>query len=198
MSSINHSWPFSCKVLAAACALGILVLSLSAQDPPAGKGVEEDPFSKKAGPGEAKEGPEVKTTFDRGRVQALINQDPLILRHLRESNPTTPEQLINAAEITLKVGSLAECKAFLKKFLEAKPDEATLAGIAARHGTELLLRLNRQKELQPEGKQAAMAILTAADKVVKDPARITRLINELGTLIRANGKSPPTTWRRPG
>ena len=55
-----------------------------------------------------------------------------------------------------------------------------MAGIAARRGSEILLRLARQKEVQPEGKQVAMAILAAADKAVKDPARITRLINELG------------------
>ena len=176
----THPWPFSFKVLAAACALGIVALTLAAQDPPAEKGAAEDPFGKKGDAKGAKEGPEPKSAFDRNRVQAITNQDPLILRHLRESNPTTPEQLIVAAEITLNFGSLEECKAFLKKFLEAKPDEATMAGIAARRGSEILLRLARQKELQPEGKQAAMAILAAADKAVKDPARITRLINELG------------------
>ncbi len=178
MSLSTYNWPFSFKV-AAACALGIVAISLAAQDPPGDKGGAEDPFSKKGDKG-AKEGPEVKTTFDRGRVQSLINQDPLILRHLRESNPTTPEQLIAAAEITLNFGSFAECKAFLKKFLDAKPDEATMAGIAARRGSDILLRLGRNKEVQPEGKQVAMAVLTAADKAVKDPARITRLINELG------------------
>ena len=125
----THSWPFPFKVLAAACALGVVALTLAAQDPPADKGAGEDPFGKKGDAKGAKEGPEPKTASDRSRVQALINQDPLILRHLRESNPTTPEQLIVAAEITLNFGSLAECQAFLKKFLEAKPDEATMAGI---------------------------------------------------------------------
>ncbi len=181
MSLFTHPWPFSLKVAVAVCALGIVALSLAAQDPPAGKAVEEDPFGKKA-PGDkgAKEGPEVKTTFDRTRIQGLINQDPLILRHLRESNPTTPEQLMVAAEITLKVESFAECKAFLKKFLETKADDATMAGIAARRGSEILLRLSRHKDVQPEGKQVALAVLTAADRVVKDPARIDRLIVELG------------------
>src|SRR5687768_17122632 len=108
MSRSTYPCPFALQVVAAACALGIIAYSLAAQDPPAGKGVEEDPFDKKA-PGDkgAKEGPEVKTTFDRTRIQGLLNQDPLILRHLRESNPTTPEQLMVAAEITLKVESFA-------------------------------------------------------------------------------------------
>ncbi|MGI8981354.1 MAG: HEAT repeat domain-containing protein [Pirellulaceae bacterium] len=181
MTLFAHPWPFALKIVAATCALGIVALSLAAQDPPAGKGADEDPFGKKA-PGDkgAKEGPEVKTTFDRTRIQGLLNQDPLILRHLRESSPTTPDQLMMAAEITLKVESFAECKAYLKKFLEAKPDDATMAGIAARRGSEILLRLSRHKDVQPEGKQVAMAVLTAADKVVKDPARIDRLIVELG------------------
>ncbi|MCE9527160.1 MAG: hypothetical protein K8R36_14025, partial [Planctomycetales bacterium] len=180
MSPSTHSWPFAFKVVAAACALGIVALTLSAQDPPAGKAGGEDPFDKKAGGKGPKEGPETKTTFDRARIEGMIRQDPLVLRHMRESNPTTPEQLIGAAEIALNFESFAECKAFLKKFLEAKPDDATMAGIAARRGSEILFRLSRQKEVQPEGKQVAMAVLTGADKVAKDPARITALVNQLG------------------
>lgn len=180
MSPSTHSWPFTFKVFAAACAMGIVALSLAAQDPPAGAGVDEDPFGKKAGDKGAKDGSDGKSAFDRARVEGMIRQDPLVLRHLRESNPTTPEQLLNAAEITLNFESFAECKSFLKKFLEAKPDDATMAGIAARRGSEILFRLAGRKEVQPEGKQVAFAVLTAADKVVKDPARITALINQLG------------------
>ena len=172
----TNSWPF--KVLVAAGALGILALSLAAQDPPAGKAPEDDPFGKKAD-GEKKEAPEVKSTINRDRIMELLRQDPLVLRHLRESNPTTPEQLIAAAEITLNFESFAACKAFLQKFLDAKPDDTTMAGIAARRGSEIFFRLAKHKDVQPEGKQVAMAVLTAADKVVKDPARITRLITEL-------------------
>lgn len=179
MSLSTHSWPFTFKVFAAACAMGIVALSLAAQDPPAGAGVDEDPFGKKGGGKGAAEAPDGKTTFDRARVEGVIRQDALVLRHLRESNPTTPEQLLEAAEITLNYESFDECKSFLKKFLEAKADDATMAGIAARRGSDILLRLGRQKEVQPEGKQVAMAVLTAADKVVKDPARITALINQL-------------------
>ncbi|MFN0019148.1 MAG: HEAT repeat domain-containing protein [Pirellulaceae bacterium] len=180
MSTSTHPWPFAFKVFAAACALGIVALTLSAQDPPAGKAGGDDPFDRKAGGKGPKEGPETKTSFDRARIEGMIRQDPLVLRHMRESNPTTPEQLIGAAEISLNLQSFAECKAFLKKFLEAKPDDATMAGIAARRGSEILFRLSRQKEVQPEGKQVAMAVLTGADKVAKDPARITALINQLG------------------
>jgi hypothetical protein len=177
----NHIWPFSLKVASAACVLGIVAFSLAAQDPPADKGAIDDPFGKKAADDKgAKEGPDVKAAIDRDRIQGAINQDPLILRHLRESNPTTAEQLLVAAEITLNLESFAECKAFLKKFLEAKPDDNTLAGVAAQRGSEILLRLSRHKDVQPEGKLVSMAVLTAADKVVKDPARIARLINELG------------------
>ena len=75
MFPTTHPWPFSLKVAAAACALGVIAFSLAAQDPPAGKAVVEDPFGKKA-PGDkgAKEGPEVKTTFDRTRIQGLARQ----------------------------------------------------------------------------------------------------------------------------
>lgn len=174
--SAPHTWPFPLKIFAAACAVGILALSLAAQDPPAGA-PEEDPFGKKGE--EPKAAPEVKATIIRRRSEEMLRQDPLVLRHLRDSNPTTPEQLIAAAEITLNYESFAECKVFLKKFLDAKPDDATMAGIVARRGGELFLRLAKQKDVQPEGKMVAMAVMTAADKVAKDPARIARLIAEL-------------------
>jgi hypothetical protein len=60
-------WPFSFKVFAAACALGIVALTLAAQDPPAEKGAAEDPFGKKGDAKGAKEGPEPKSAFDRNR-----------------------------------------------------------------------------------------------------------------------------------
>jgi hypothetical protein len=163
----------------AACALGALALSLAAQDPPAAKAPEADPFGKAAVEKGSKEAEKI-STLERNRRQALLDNEPLTLRHLRETDPTTPEQLIVAAEITLNFGALPECKEYLKKFLAAKPDDATMSGIAARRGSDIFLRLAHQKEVQPEGKQVSMAVLAAADKVAKDPARITGLINSLG------------------
>jgi hypothetical protein len=179
MSHSTHHWPFPLKILAAAGALGILALTLAAQDPPAAKEPDADPFGKKAEDKGDKDGA-AESTLERNRRMALLENEPLTLKYLRETNPTTPEQLIVAAEITLNFGALPDCQAYLKRFLEAKPDDATMAGIAARRGSEILLRIARQKEIQPEGKQVAMAILTAADKVAKDPARIAGLINALG------------------
>ena len=114
----TQPWPFSFKVFAAACALGVVALTLAAQDPPAEKGAAEDPFGKKGDAKGAKEGPEPKSAFDRNRVQAITNQDPLILRHLRESNPTTPEQLTDtlaAADVKLPADVLAACNEVSKE-----------------------------------------------------------------------------------
>src|SRR3954466_5981444 len=153
MTHLSTSWPFHQKVLAAACALGIAALSLAGAQDPAAKAPADDPFGKKAdGPKDAKDAKgtiEAKAALDRNRIRELLKEDPLALRHVRESNPTTPEQLAKAAEIALNFDSVAESKEYLKKFLEAKPDDATLASLAVRLGSDLFLRLRSEKEIQP-------------------------------------------------
>src|SRR5262245_31033642 len=84
---------------------------------------------------------------------AISEPKPLLLQYLDEHKPTSPEQFLKAAEITLNIGRADECKKYLVQFLEAKPEAATLAEAGRKFGPAFFLRLQREKDIQPEGSQ---------------------------------------------
>ena len=144
--------------------------------PPAGAapmpmGGETDPF----GAGGAKPG------VPAGPAAApidLTKPEPLVIRQLRESNPTTPAELMQAAQATLQFGRPDETKRYLAKLIASTPAENVLAPLSRDFG-DFLFQLLREKQLQPEGKQVADAIQAAALKEVQDPGRIDALIAQL-------------------
>jgi hypothetical protein len=106
--------------------------------------------------------------------------DPLPIRLLRDSNPTTPLDLLRAAELTLEFARPDETKRYLAKLLAATPTDETLAPLAGRF-PDLLFRLAQQKDIQPEGKQAADLIRAAAQRIALDPQRMNSLIDRLSS-----------------
>jgi len=103
---------------------------------------------------------------------------PLAIQILRDSNPTTPEALLRAAEATYQLGVLDESKRYLASLLAAKPADDVLAPLAGKYG-EFLLQMARTKELQPEGQQVSDTIQAAAKRVAENLERIAALIPQL-------------------
>jgi len=136
-----------------------------------------------AGPAAAAPAPagaKAKTKSKSRLVPGIEEKKPLILEYLDENKPTTPEQFLKAAEITLNSGYPDECKKYLASFLAARPDEAALAALGSKLGPAFFFRLQREKEIQPEGTDTATFVLDALSNQARDPARIARLIAELG------------------
>src|SRR5438094_5832920 len=132
---------------------------------------QEDPFSaapKPAAPAAAK--PPVAAESGK--------PEPLAIQLLRASNPQTPRELLQAAQSALQYGRPDETKRYLAKLLADKPADATLAPLTAQFA-DFLLQLDRTKELEPEGKQAAELIYSAARRIVESPERIAAAISQL-------------------
>jgi hypothetical protein len=108
----------------------------------------------------------------------LTKREPLVIRQIRDSNPTTPAELMKAAQATQQFGRPDETRRYLAKLIASTPAENLLAPLARDFG-DFLLRLLREKEVQPEGKQVADAIGVAAQKELQDPGRIDALIAQL-------------------
>ncbi len=106
--------------------------------------------------------------------------EPLALQQLRESNPTTPTQLMHAAEAAYRFGRPDETKRYLGLLIESRPTSEAIAPLT-RDFADLLLRLAREPQVQPEGKQVADAVFGAAEKVARDPARIVALVPQLAS-----------------
>jgi hypothetical protein len=151
----------------------VAICAVPAQEPAAapqagGKG-EPDPFGAGAKPaGKAK----------AEAAAELAKPEPFAIQVLRDSNPTTPLELLRAAQAVLQYGRPDECKRYLAKFVASKAADEAMAPLTERFG-DFLFRLARDKDVQPEGKQAADLILAAAQRAVQNPDRIDALIRQL-------------------
>lgn len=153
------------KVFVALVALlpAALLARLPAQDP-------ADPFGN-AKPANAKTAEPVTP----------LAQEPLVIRQIRESNPTSAEALLQAAEAVYRFGRPDECKRYLAKFVALRADDAVLAPLLRRFGDKLMLEFTQDPKLQPEGAQTAEKLLQAARRVAVDPARIDNALKQLGS-----------------
>jgi hypothetical protein len=109
-----------------------------------------------------------------------LEREPLVIELLRASNPTSPEQLISAAQTAFQFGRPDEAKKSLARLLADKPADDVLAPLTARFGN-FLLQIGAAKDLQPEGKQVAEIVFAAAQRVAHDQTRIESAIAKLNS-----------------
>ncbi|MEW4563568.1 hypothetical protein AB1K70_13630 [Bremerella sp. JC770] len=105
--------------------------------------------------------------------------DTAAIQALKESNPTTAEQLVNAAILSADLGRSDLAKGYLKKLIENDPAEDEVLAAQQKLGTGRIFRLQSIEAIQPEGAQAATLLLTKLDKYFKDPARLNQLVDQL-------------------
>lgn len=174
---ITPTSPPHVALLGAAAILATCWLQAVAQEDPFAVPADDapkaaaDPFGavdagakgdEKAEPAETRRGPE-----------------PAVILQIRESTPTTPSELAAAAEAVLAFGRPDEAKVYLGKLIAARPTSEALAPLANELAGSTLTRFATEPQIQPEGKRVADAILAAAEKVTRDPARIIALVPEL-------------------
>lgn len=178
----NPTKPLPAALLGAAAMFVASWLPVAAQDDPFGAPAADapkaaaDPFG--AGPedADADAGKERMTGAKPAPPLVARGPEPAAVLQIRESNPTTPSQLVSAAETTLAFGRPDEAKRYLAQLIAAKPDPEALAPLATEFAGPTLIRFASDPQVQPEGKQVAEAILASAQKVARDPARILALV----------------------
>jgi HEAT repeat protein len=164
-------------VLAATLALASATLLLAQAKPMKGgdnpfePGAMEDPM-KPAAPGPKKPG-------DKPDADAPPPPDTPAVIAIRDSNPTTPIELLKAADAMLNLGRPDESKKMLAKLIAAKPDITTLALAQRNVGPAMLFRFVREKSLQPEGQEAGLMVLDAASAYARDAGRVAAMVKGL-------------------
>src|SRR5688572_2713888 len=113
--------------------------------------------------------PVTKRTKEQPRIT-----DPAVLAVL-ESKPETPAEQFDAARLLVDLGQPELAQPMLKKLIDAKLDTDALATLAEKFGAPVFLRFGRTEALAPDADQFASAVLAAAEKVARDPARVERL-----------------------
>src|SRR5262245_3417819 len=139
--------------------------------PAAGEKKEGDPFA-------AGEKTAVPAAAGKKKEAAPPPPDTLAIKLLRDTNPTTPAELLRAADAALALERPDESKRYLAKLVAAQPADDVLAGLASKYG-DFLLRLIRIKELQPEGMQVSEKISQAAQRVAQNAERMQQIITRL-------------------
>jgi hypothetical protein len=86
---------------------------------------QEDPFAAPARPAAEAAAPKAAAAAESDKPE------PLAIRLLRASNPTTPRELMQAAQSALQFGRPDEAKRYLAKFVAEKPADEALAPLAA-------------------------------------------------------------------
>lgn len=169
MNAPTRLFAVRCSLLLAAAYCFLIVTAVSAQ---------EDPFGAAPKPaGEAAPtAPAGKKTATR--PPPTVEREPLVIELLRATNPTTPEQLLSAAQTALQFGRPDESKKHLEKLLADKPADEALAPLTARFGP-FLLQLISEKDVQPAGQQVAELVQSAAQRVSQNPDRIEALVKQL-------------------
>lgn len=154
--------------------LALLLVALStalvvAQDP-FGAGGDDMPAAPMAGD---------KKDDKKGPTGPPPTEDVVILS-IRESNPTTPLQLVTAAKLLVDYGEFEEARSYLKKLLESKPTVGQLADVQRQFGSAFFIRLTTEKRLAPEGARIAQAVMQSAQQLHNDPARLRKFAKQTG------------------
>jgi len=135
------------------------------------------PFGEPVAPAQPAANPLLKPGSDQPRP--LPVQEPLVVRLLRESNPTTPFELARAVQLMVQTSQLKEAKLYLVRLAALKMNAEEKANLQRDYGTAFFLRISRLPELQPEGAQLGELVADAAYRRAQDPLRIAELIARL-------------------
>lgn len=123
--------------------------------------------------------PEAANPADGGGALETTKDD-LVL----PEEPKTPDELMDAAVLTLKLARPGLAKRYLETIVKMEPDDETLFKLRDRFGTALFLQLSRNAELKPASAELLAMLTRAGERMAKDPARVEALIQKLSGTAR--------------
>jgi len=164
-----------------------------AQDP-----FGEDPFGGAVGRPAPAPGEAAAPAGDAAAPGLTFDPDDPILATIRESNPSTPPELMRAIDTLIDFGAREEAKAYIDKLLALNPPATELIALHKQFGSATFYRLRRDEELGEGATKLADAVMDAAARWASDPRRMEPLIAELSHSDRAIRRSAFAELRRGG
>lgn len=111
-----------------------------------------------------------------GQAEARPNAAILALR---ESNPTTPAELVRAIRTTIAFHRYDEAEIYVQRLLELAPDERALIALHEEFGSAVFIHISQDTELVVEGREFALAVIDAAHRYATNPQRLKALVGQL-------------------
>ncbi|MFI4875630.1 MAG: HEAT repeat domain-containing protein [Blastopirellula sp. JB062] len=100
---------------------------------------------------------------------------------IRESAPSTPLELAEAAGLMIDLGRTDLALEYLKQLISDKPSDAELVKMQAKLGSGPLIRFQTLPQLQPTGAEAAKLAFAAVEKLTRDPAFLQQQVDALAS-----------------
>src|SRR4051812_24573284 len=93
--------------------------------------------------------------------------------------PKTPLETWEVANYLIRIGQPGQAAPYVKKFLDSKPDDATLLEVRDTYGAGSILSLSDNPETRPYAKAMADRLAEASIRNATDPARMDKFIEAL-------------------
>jgi hypothetical protein len=103
----------------------------------------------------------------------------LVLESIRNTNPTTPQDLATALQATMDIEAYDHAKYLLSRLIDQRLDSAALFKLRQNTGSDLFLRINNLDAVQPEGQLFARAVFQASRAEAISSERLDGLIKKL-------------------
>ena len=138
-------------------------------------------FASFAGPllaQEADEGPQgpQQTKLD---AETLSETERLILQSVRDSNPTTADDLAKAVAVLLDIDFFEDARIYISQLDALGLNEKQMFELNQSIGADFFLVLRRHEKLQPEGSTLAVKVMAAARSFANSSGRLGELIKTL-------------------
>lgn len=113
------------------------------------------------------------------REVRIENTEDLLVRTVRQSNPTTPIELAKAVGLMIDIKQFDQASQYLDSLSAIELDGEASYELNRVVGPELFYELARAAELQPLGRETAIKVFTSASEFANSDARIDSLIDQL-------------------
>ncbi len=94
--------------------------------------------------------------------------------------PSTPDELLSATELMVRLGRPQLARRYLEQFVEADPDDDTLLELSDKYGPGLFIKLSNVQSLRPVSTRLLERVTQAFRETGASPERIDGLIERLG------------------
>lgn len=159
---------------------------------PFGGGAANDPF--KAGGGK----PAAGAPGTPPPTTALPEEVDNVVLAIRETNPTTPSELMRALRIMFDTQNYQEAKSYLGKLKAAGLDDRAAFALVEEIGSDFVIRLMRSKQMAPEGAAFGRGLMTSASRHLVSDAQLNRYFADLKSESSPVRNRAATGFRRAG
>jgi len=119
-----------------------------------------------------------KGAAEKVELPSVTVPDPAV-EAILETKPSTPSELVRAGKALAGFRRPDLAREHFKRVLDAALDAKALAALCDEFGPATFAEIASRRDLAPEGKQMAEAILSAKTQQLRDPQRLASLIQKL-------------------